>query len=529
MVDRSQGTWWVENLLRPALIAAMMACLAAPSVTILAWLIPGWEGTFFLVFCFFAGLEGILSERGLQRRRISGWEYLGSRAAEFLILLLLLKLINYVPLGMDQLWVDIQAWPSNPARFWTIVDSLTALILLPLWIGALAVARQANELDIDEAVGPAPPDKTSTEYYLWLTQPPAIRHRQEALNWLGEAFLWGGIVLLGASALIHALLPSAPLSVLATLLYFVLGMALLSQARFGVTRLGWQTEGIPVQQSISRRWLMWATIFIGSVALVALLLPTQYTMGPLLALLYILGLIAQFAVAIVTLVPYLLGLLVSLLFPGVEQPARPPASLALTPPSETMAPSASPPWLDVLVSALFWTLILAIVGYAFLRFFRDRLGLLDSHDGTEANWRVRLLAWLQRLWTSWWNLGQRFQERLARRWTGADGLPATASTLSRFLSLRGLSPRELIRYYYLSAAKRAAQIGKPRSPGQTPYEYQSSLDAQLPDLEPDLTGLTDAFVQARYSPRPIEDDDAKAVKPLWQRIKAVLRRQRTEA
>jgi hypothetical protein len=84
----------------------------------------------------------------------------------------------------------------------------------------------------------------------------------------------------------------------------------------------------------------------------------------------------------------------------------------------------------------------------------------------------------------------------------------------------------LIRYFYLSTTRRAAQAGQPRGESETPYEYQASLDQRYPDLEPDLEGLTDAFVQARYSAEPLAKEDATAVKPLWQRLKAVLRRRR---
>jgi hypothetical protein len=45
-------------------------------------------------------------------------------------------------------------------------------------------------------------------------------------------------------------------------------------------------------------------------------------------------------------------------------------------------------------------------------------------------------------------------------------------------------------------------------------------------VEPDLAGLTDAFVHARYSPAPVRDSDAEAAKSLWHRIKAALRRRR---
>jgi hypothetical protein len=100
--------------------------------------------------------------------------------------------------------------------------------------------------------------------------------------------------------------------------------------------------------------------------------------------------------------------------------------------------------------------------------------------------------------------------------------------ISRFFSLRRLPPRELVRYFYLSAAKRATQAGQSRGPNQTPYEYQDMLDNRFPELEPDLTGLTNAFIKARYSYRPVRKEDADAVKPLWQRIKVALRRRRAK-
>ncbi|MFC2037845.1 DUF4129 domain-containing protein [Chloroflexota bacterium] len=522
--DRS---WWVQNLLRPVLIAAMMVCLAAPPVEILEWMMLGWDGTYLLVFCFFAGLEGILSERVLRKQRITGWAYLGSRGAELLILLLLLKLVNYIPLGLDQLWADAQIWVFNPAHFVTMLDLLTWGLFALLWVGALYVGRQAAELDADEAPIPEPPDKTSSEYYLWLTQPLPVRHRQEALTWLGDAFIWGGIAILLASAVIQFVLPAVGALALPTVLYFALGVALLSQARFSVAHAGWQRQGIAIQRGVARRWLVWAAIFLVGVALVALLLPTRYTMGPLLALLGLFGLLAQVTALIVTLLSYLLALLLSFLLPGAEPPAPPAAALGPMPPAEQQTLAATPPWVEILLSALFWTLILLIVGYAVLVFLQDRFGLLATGQGDEDSWWGRLMAWVRDLWRRWglWRHG--VQDRLARRRAEREGERSVMARLSRVFSLRRLPPRELIRYFYLSAAKRAAQAGQPRRPAQTPYEYQEALDGRFPDLEPDLTGLTDAFVEARYSQRPVQKEDAEAVKPLWQRIKAALRQWRT--
>jgi hypothetical protein len=312
------------------------------------------------------------------------------------------------------------------------------------------------------------------------------------------------------------------------MLYFALGVALLSQARFSVTHAGWEVQGIPVQQGIARRWLVWALVFLLGVTAVALVLPTDYALGPALALLYLIGLIGQVMMLVLSLIPYLLALLLSRLMPNVQAPPQPPLEIESLLPAEPSVQTAAPPWLDVLASALFWVVILAIVGYALVRVLKDRFGLFAGGDGAEMTWWGRLLAWLRELWRHWQAWQRGVQVRLARQRGEPQEARPLPGRLARFFSLRRLSPRELVRYFYLSAARRAAQAGGARGPGQTPYEYQASLDRRFPDLEPDLAGLTDAFVQARYSPDQIERAEAEAVKPIWQRIKAALRRWRAQ-
>jgi hypothetical protein len=524
MKDRVAGNWWTENLLRPMLIAAMMVCLTTLPVTVMEGFWSGWDGTYFLVFAFLAGLEGIVSERALQKRRISGWGYFGSRAAEALLLLLVLKLVNYLPLGLDRLVADARAWPADPYRFVNDLDLFTGAVFVTLWIGALYVGRMVRELDVEEGKASPPPDKTSTEYYLWLTQPSVVRDRQERLDWLGEVFMWGGVVMLLGAAGVHFLLSSAKVLAPPTLLYFALGVALLSQARFSVTHASWQAQGIPVQARIGRRWLLWAAIFLVGVAVAALLLPTNYAMGPARALLGVLSMVTQVGMWILLILYSLLVYLLSFLIPGIEPPEQPLPSPDLAPAAEPMRAAASMPWLESLLSALFWVVILVIVGYALFRFLRDRLSL--TAEGAKGGWMGRFLAWLRDLWQRWRSWEQEVQASLARRRAGRKGVGPMVPRPTRFLSLRRLPPRDLIRYFYLSATRRAAQAGQPRQSGQTPYEYQATLDGRFADLEPDLTGLTEAFVEARYSPHPVQPEHVETVKPLWQRIKAALRRRR---
>ncbi len=526
---RLSSGWWVENLLRPMLIAAMVACLAAPVVVFLEWLAGDWNGTYFLVFAFFASLEGILSERALQKQGISGWSYLFSRAGELLILLILLKVANYIPVGLGRLWADAQLWPANPDLIVTNFDLFTIALFVPLWIGSLSVGRLVSELDAHQGQVEAPEDKTSTAYYLWLTQPSVVRDRQERLDWLGETFLWGGVMLLLSAAGIHFLLPTMPVPAIPTLLYFALGVALLSQARFSVAHIGWRVQGIPVQPNIGRRWLLWTAIFLVGLALLASILPTGYAMGPIRALLGILGLVVQVITYFFALLYFLFSLLLSLFLPSVEPTPPPPLPAQPISPPEPR-PSASPlPWVETLLSALFWLVVLGIVAYALFRFLKERLSLFEADGETQSTWWGRLLGWLRDLWHQWRTWQRGVQETLARRLAERRAGQAGRARPFRFFNLRRLSPRELVRYFYLSAERRAARAGQPRRPDQTPYEYRTALDGRFPDLEPDLEGLTDAFVQARYSPQPVQAEDAEAIKPLWERIKAALRRRRASS
>jgi hypothetical protein len=94
----------------------------------------------------------------------------------------------------------------------------------------------------------------------------------------------------------------------------------------------------------------------------------------------------------------------------------------------------------------------------------------------------------------------------------------------RFIRLNSLSPRDQIRYFYLTTARRAGDKGLPRGKPETPAEYSQNLKDNWPDLSDDIDGLTSAFLEARYSSSSIEESDAEDAKPFWKRIRQVLRR-----
>jgi hypothetical protein len=71
--------------------------------------------------------------------------------------------------------------------------------------------------------------------------------------------------------------------------------------------------------------------------------------------------------------------------------------------------------------------------------------------------------------------------------------------------------------------RRGGERGIRRKKAQTPYEYAQSLETLVPEVDQDIHSLTDAFVDARYSRKEVNDKDANVVKRSWQKIRGALR------
>lgn len=522
---RGRAAWWVELGLRPLLIAAMMACLAVLLGEVLEIVAPLPSAAFFPVFVFFACLEGILSERPLHERRASGWELALARGAELLVLLLLFKLIVTLLSGPGALRAALGRWLAHPGGIVSAVDLTFGLAMVLLWSVALSVGRLARELDEEVGRGPEPADKTSVAYYLWLTQAPPQRDREGALARLGTLFVRGGM---GALILAAAGQGLAGAAVgLPTVLYFMLGLALLTQARFAVVRGVWQFQEVPVEARLGKRWLAWAVLFLVGVGLLALLVPSAFLEVPVQMVRTALMVAAYWLSYLVMLILYLLSIPLGLLIPKMEPPERPVVPSQGNPLLQVELWGQPAPWVRTAGIALFWLALAMVLVFAVVRFLRDRWS--PGQDGPASRswlaWWGRLAAWLCGLWRRSAGLVQaEVKRRRGSRLVRGSETRAPA----RWPSLRRLAPGERVRFFYLSTVRRAAEAGSPRAPGQTPHEYRSSLEEHFPAVEPELEGLTDAFVAARYSRQSVGAEEADRVKPLWQRIQAVLRRARKQ-
>ena len=64
----------------------------------------------------------------------------------------------------------------------------------------------------------------------------------------------------------------------------------------------------------------------------------------------------------------------------------------------------------------------------------------------------------------------------------------------------------------------------PRAASETTPEYIHDLKQQWPEAEAELDELTRAFVEARYSPQPIDKRAVARAKEEWKRVRERLRR-----
>jgi hypothetical protein len=312
-----------------------------------------------------------------------------------------------------------------------------------------------------------------------------------------------------------------PSDVLAGLLcYFLAGLLLLSDARLAVLRGRWYNEGVTIASPVTRRWHLTGLLVLLMVAALALLLPLGSTGWLGQALEWLIALVMRLLMAIFFLISLLIALLAylsQLLFgKPADQPARAPAVPSLDIPTQAEAARRLPDWLG---GAALWIVAGLVAGYLLISYLRAS-GRLQGSGGA---WLVRLRLWWRARRARFGHAVQASAAALRARWRARRRVsPMQAS--ARRVRPGDLLPRERVRYLYLQALGRAAERGLERPPHRTPLEFARDLETLLPEAGDDVHALTEAFVDARYTPREIPPAEAQNAQTAWQRLMEALRK-----
>jgi len=211
--------------------------------------------------------------------------------------------------------------------------------------------------------------------------------------------------------------------------------------------------------------------------------------------------------------------------PETAEPLAQPTLLPIPTPTATPIPSALPPQTidtGLIVSSLFWAVAIVMSVMAVSFFLRER-GITVNTAVFRRLWQW-LRQWLQITWREASHQMRDLQQAVRTRLQREPKETEESKPPWRFIRINALSPREQIRYFYLSTVKRASDKGVPRQRAETPLEFARDLKQNWPEAEEDVDALTDAFLEARYGRSPIEKEDVNPVKKRWRQVKSSLRR-----
>ena len=523
---------WMQSLLRPALIAVAAVCIVVAMMAFVRRLVPGLPAVYTELLIGIGALASIigsisttwLSQPGQRSKRNIGY-----RAAEYGLIL-----------GVTRLgtWAATNQWP-DPEQF--LLRPMDALLdgyfILGLVVITLAWAMSTAMTEDLLALALQPDDLYAARTYSdrWQdTARPVYTDRPAILRRFVARWVVGGVILVILAAGSRYDLPENgflgiirqridPAVVAAIIIYFLVGLVLISQGQLALLRARWVLQRTPSVAGVLQNWPIYAFLLILVLGIVAALLPLGGTfylaqiLTAILAAIYntIFGIFRFFLSLMLLLMSWLTG------EPVQEAPPPPPPMPTLAPQVAPAAESIIPPWTG---GAIFWLFALALLGYAAYIYFSGKGNL---------GWLHRFWAMLRMRWLTLFGAYRQWQAARARANAGSaeELLARGRGGWPAWLRLRGLDPNAQVRYYYLSILHRAQEAGLPRHEAETPLHYAPRLaqhleadNAQADNMKRQaITELTEAFVQVRYAGTPIAPEQLNQVKRVWQQIKRYLR------
>jgi hypothetical protein len=494
------------------IVSGLLTCAAIGVVQLGLQLSPTWNAGYVPLLCFIVALEAAYMTRYMRYGKLPvPWYVL--RLVEVVVWFLILRSLLGLLRGPQPEQV------INP--FYGRIDNeLLALTLIAglTWLGSWRLTSDLLDLGTLDA--------TLDREIIREVAAAQVEVRQGLIMFT----LILGVVLTFLAGLLRLYLRTTDQADAGSLpglwhivIYFFLALVLFSRTHLNLLRAGWLWEKVPIRRKVGACWITYTVLLLAIAVIIAVVLPTQYSLGLLGTLSYIL----QFIIAAVQLIFFVLATLIyaliSLFAPPGQPPERPQLPL-MSPPQLPQAPNVSQAGLSEFVQSLiFWSVFLIIAGYVVAQYLRRHPAVVD--------WLKQLpgMSLLVRAWRKlreWFGgLNQQIENlRDARRRARRPAPTRSTSAPRRWVNLRKLSPRQQVQFYYLAMLRRGGEHGHARGPTQTPYEYARTLESQVPEIDQDVNGITEKFIEARYSRHDVLGEHVGIVRRYWERIKKALRK-----
>lgn len=529
----------LSTTLRALLIALLVSALLTGFIAVVRAVAPRPSWLFLFPVVFLVALESVYTTHWLRhpdRRQLNRSSY---RLAEFLVVALSLRLLTWMLSGGlpgPETW---RSYLLSPLSFIDGTFFIFLLAALFAWERGIIFSTLFDRLALSHAEV-AYYSLSQTEQREHFDDRPISLGRPTVFARLIQQWVGGGFFLALAAAIttvdVAGLAGNRSLQsigrlglpnemLVALLVYFLLGLWLISQARLTMMRARWIAEGVETPPAITRTWNRSALLLLLLVGVGAAFLPIGSTIGiaPLFKVL------AGIAVGLVQLLFLIFSLLVYYLlsFLGVGQEVQGEPTFV---PRGTPVPEAVPQPTPLSESAalvlggLFWVVVAIVAVLALIFFLQDRGYRLEA--SALRRWWYRFRAWLRSFWRGASRQATTLTRAVRVRLRRGAAEEDEARRPWRFIRVNALPPREQVRFFYLSTVRRAGDKGVERAPGETPSEYVHDLQENWPEAEGEIEMLTGAFLKARYSRQPFSATEVNPVKRVWKQVRAALRRRR---
>lgn len=524
---------------RPVLIACIVTALVAGPIIVLQRVWPDLPWLFTLVLCFLIALEGVLTVRWLDRPK-QFRNKLGIYVAEVIVALFVIRIATWIVNGGFPSRSEFFHMLTNPEAVLDGFFVVTAALAIFALLRAQSQTRLFTKFSLDRSelvyLSPIGLGDSAREDHA-----PPVTDRHALLLRFYRGWAISGLILIVCAALStydlsaiggrtpgissirdldHLGLPREML--IAMLVYFLGGLWLASEGRLAMLNARWVSEGIHIENKVSLSWRRYSLILLGLIAVVAALLPLGTTIGLtelFEAIAWIGYLVAGLLIAILSAI-YLL--ILSGLLSVTRSDPQPPVELSEIVPEIPQLAAPPSQVASLVMGIIFWIVLLAVVLLAILYSVRQR-GAKPSRRGFIRLWRS-FWAWLASFWHKLSDQASSIRTVIGSKVSKLEQTDLPGFAQWRFIRINSLSPRNKIRYFYLSTVRRAGDRGVHRDNAETPSEYARDLRDNWPVVADELDELTAAFIRARYSKQPIEEPDASSARSIWRRIRTVLRR-----
>lgn len=501
------------------IVVLMMACLTVAFVQLGERVFQTWTGNYLIIAGILVSVEAMATRK--QSESLEFRESLLFHLSEWIALAVLLKLMIYLAHGPAQILTDLKLWQENFLQnFFTLEYIVDLTILLAIWFLSRSFSAELNDLyRIDE-----------------ITDEEDVGRLQNILHEIRER-LASSVFVIGAMVTILSVLTRlatpflpAPLDskslgyaapVIVVSVYFFLAFILLSQSQFAFLQTRWFWQHLPVSPEMTQNWIKYGLIFFLILTVVAFILPTQYSIGLFDTLGYAIELLTRFFSFLMVLITLPFTLLFSLFSLINGNPQQPPLPMVQTP-LQPAAPGQPTPWLEFIRSLAFWIIFIAVIILAIRFYLKENSALWGAIA------QFPLFHWVAGVWSRFirWLKGtnQQVVDILRREIQRVQSTrrPSPNLALHRHFGTGRMTPRKRVIYFYLSLLDLASQQGLARRPSQTPSQYEQRLAEALPENQEHIKGLTNAFIEARYSQHPVEEDQSRQAGNLFDQIRAAL-------